>query len=72
LGRVEVPAGFDVVLATVERVEPIDQPGQTQEVLAATAACGATIAYPSFQSRSLQEYLDKLEALSEVQATMSS
>jgi probable F420-dependent oxidoreductase len=70
LDRVEVPAGFEVILPAGRRVEPIDEPAQTQDVLAATAACGATITYPTFRHASLAEYLEKLEALAELHAAM--
>ena len=68
LERVDVPTGFDVILPAVKRVEPIGEPAQAQETLAATAACGATIAYATFRHDSLQEYLEKLEALAELHA----
>ena len=70
LEKVEVPAAFDVVLPTVKRVDPIGEPDQTQEILAATAACGATITYATFRHESLPDYLDKLEALAQVHAAM--
>jgi len=70
LERVEVPAGFDVILPAVKRVEPIDEPDQAQEILAATAAHGATIAYATFRHTTLAEYLEKLEALAELHAAM--
>jgi probable F420-dependent oxidoreductase len=72
LARVEVPANFEVILSTVKRVDPIAEPNETQEILAATASCGATITYASFGHESLQDYLDKLQALAEVHAAMSS
>ena len=68
LAKVELPTGFEVILPAVKRVEPIDEADQTQETLAATAACGATIAYATFRHTSLQEYLEKLEALSQLHA----
>ena len=72
LEKVDTPAGFDVVLPPVRRLEPIDDPAAAQEAIAATAACGATIVYTAFRHRSLQEYLEKLEALAHVHAAMSS
>ena len=72
LDKVDVPPGFDVILPAVRRVEPIDEPDRTAETLAATAACGATIAYATFRHESLAEYLEKLEALAELHAGMSS
>ena len=37
LARVDVPAGFEVILPAVKRVDPIAEPTETQEILAATA-----------------------------------
>ncbi len=71
LDRVELPSGFDVVLPTVKRVDPIDEPNEAQEILAATATCGATIAYASFRHESLPHYLENLAALWEVHASMN-
>jgi probable F420-dependent oxidoreductase len=71
MGRVEVPDAFDVVLATVRPIEPIDEPDHTLEVLAETEACGATIAYPSFRHASLADYVEKLEAIAGLHASMS-
>jgi probable F420-dependent oxidoreductase len=71
LARVDLPVGFEVVLPAVHRIEPIDEPAQTQETLAATAACGATITYATFQHSSVAEYLEKLEALAAVHAGMN-
>jgi probable F420-dependent oxidoreductase len=70
LRAVEVPTGFDVVLPPTARLEPIDDPARTQEVLAETAAHGATIISCGFKSLSLNEYLEKLEALAALHAAM--
>ena len=64
----ELPAGFDVVLPPTARLEPIAEPGRTQEILAETAARGATIAMCGFRHRTLAEYLENLEALAAVHA----
>jgi probable F420-dependent oxidoreductase len=64
LGTVELPTGFEVVLPPTARLEPIAEPDRTQEILAETAAFGATIVSCGFQHSSIEEYLDKLEALS--------
>ena len=50
---------------------PINEPARTQEILAETAAYGATIIVCGFKNRSLSEYLEKLEALAAVQTAMS-
>lgn len=71
LAEVEVPAGFDVVLPPAGRLEPIGEPGRTQEVLAQTEAHGATVVSCSFRHQSLSEYLEQLEALAEVHTSMT-
>ncbi len=71
LKLMELPDGFEVVLPPTARLDPIDEPDRTQEILAETAAFGATIVSCAFRHRSLDEYLEKLEALSSVHATMS-
>jgi probable F420-dependent oxidoreductase len=70
LGTMDLPVGFEVVLPPTERLDPIDEPGRTQEILAETAAYGATIVSCSFRHRSIEEYLDKLEALSILRAAV--
>jgi probable F420-dependent oxidoreductase len=70
LGEFELPTGFDVVLPPTGRLDPIAEPGHTQEILAETAAHGATIAMCGFRSRSLAEYLEHLEALAAVHAAI--
>jgi probable F420-dependent oxidoreductase len=69
LREFELPTGFDVVLPPTGRLDPIDEPDRTQEILAETAAHGATIVMCGFRHRSLDEYLDQLEALATVHAT---
>jgi probable F420-dependent oxidoreductase len=64
LRTMDLPVGFEVVLPPTRRLDPIDEPGRTQEILAETAAYGATIVSCSFRHRSIEEYLEKLEALS--------
>ena len=64
LRTVELPTGFEVVLPPTARLEPIAEPDRTQEILAETAAFGATIVSCGFRHSSIEEYLDKLEALS--------
>jgi probable F420-dependent oxidoreductase len=70
LSKVELPAGFEVVLPPTQRLEPIAEPGQVEQILADTAAHGATIVSCSFTHGSLAEYLDKLEALAGIHAGM--
>jgi hypothetical protein len=70
LREFELPARFDVVLPPTGRLDPIAEPGHTQEILAETAARGATIAMCGFRHRSLEEYLEHLEALAAVHAAV--
>lgn len=72
LDRVEVPADFEVVLPPMARLEPIKDPGLTQEILAATEEAGATIVSVSRVTDTREEYLDFLEALASVHAAMGS
>jgi probable F420-dependent oxidoreductase len=66
LDRVEVPRDFDVVLQPVAKLDPIREPARAQDILAATAAAGATIVTVGRAQDTLGEYLDYLEALAVV------
>ena len=70
LQTVEVADGFEVVLPPTARLDPIEEPSRTQEILAETEPCGATTVSCSFRHRSIGEYLEKIEALSTVHAAM--
>lgn len=70
LAQVDVPAGFEVALPPAGRLDPIDNPGATAEILATTAAAGATIVAAVFRHRSLEHYLEQLEALAAVNASL--
>lgn len=70
LSKMELPSGFEVVLAPTARLDPITEPARAEQTLADTAAHGATIVSCSFTHRSLAEYLDKLEALAGIHAGM--
>ncbi len=70
LKLLEIPIGFEVVLPPAARLDPINEPDHTQEILAETAACGATIVTCVFKHRSLDQYLEQLEALASVRAAM--
>ncbi|WP_405181850.1 TIGR03619 family F420-dependent LLM class oxidoreductase [Nocardia sp. NBC_01377] len=72
LDRVELPADFEVVLPPVEPLDPINEPGRTQDTLAATAAAGATIVSVGQPHETLEQYLDYLEALATVHAALGS
>ncbi len=64
LARVEVPAGFDVVLGSGAALDPVGRPEHVEEALACVAAAGATICTPGLVSNSLAHYLEQLEAIS--------
>ncbi len=70
LERVDVPSDFEVVLPPTERLDPVKEPSRTAEVLAETAALGATIIMSGFASATLEDYLENLEALAAVRAGM--
>ena len=56
-------ATFDVVLPPVGLLDPLGEPERAGEILAETAACGATIVNAAFRHESLAHYLENLEAL---------
>ena len=66
LGQVELPPAFEVVLPPAARLDPIGEPGHTQDILAATAAAGATIVSAGRPHDTIEQYLDYLEALAAV------
>jgi hypothetical protein len=71
LRRVDLPPGFDVVLPPVRRLEPVSEPSRTQETLVETGACGAPIIHSRFKRQTIDEYLEKLEALAESHAAIA-
>jgi probable F420-dependent oxidoreductase len=66
LGRFELQPGFEVVLPPAAPLDPINEPERTRDVLADTAAHGATIISAMFTHTSLQHYLENLQALAEL------
>ncbi len=70
LRQVELPPQFDVVLPPAGRLDPIGAPERTLEILAATAAAGATIVSAGRPHDTLEEYLEYLEALAVVHASL--
>ncbi|MFE3192962.1 TIGR03619 family F420-dependent LLM class oxidoreductase [Nocardia sp. NPDC059240] len=58
--------GFEVVVGTARRIDPIADPGHAEQVLGELADAGATIVQPSLRHESLAQYLDQLAALSEL------
>lgn len=66
LSRFELPSGFEVVLPPPAPLDPINAPDRTGEILADTAAHGATIVTAWFRHHSVQHYLENLHALAEL------
>lgn len=66
LGRFELHPGFEVVVPPAAPLDPIDEPQRAQDMLGEAAAHGATIVSAVFHHRSLQHYLDSLQALAEL------
>ena len=58
------------MLPPTARLDPIKEPGKTQDILAATAAAGATIVSVGGRHETLGEYLEHLEAIADVHAAM--
>ncbi|MEY8015633.1 TIGR03619 family F420-dependent LLM class oxidoreductase [Mycobacterium servetii] len=68
LGRFELPPRFEVVLPPPALLDPIGEPERTHALLGETVAHGATIVSAVFAHRSLEHYLDALQALAELGA----
>jgi probable F420-dependent oxidoreductase len=66
LSRFEIRPGFEVVLPPPARLDPINQPDRTRELVAEAVAHGATIVSAAFAHTSLQHYLETLQALAEL------
>jgi probable F420-dependent oxidoreductase len=66
LGRFEIRPDFEVVLPPPAPLDPINEPQRTCDILAETAAHGATIVSATFAHTSLQHYLENLQALAEL------
>ena len=66
LSEVSVPDGFEVVYGPDEPLDPIAAPEATAEALGGLAQAGVTIGSASLIHRSLEHYLEQLEALQDV------
>jgi probable F420-dependent oxidoreductase len=62
----ELPPGFEVVLPADQLLDPINEPGLTEETLQTMAAAGTTILSARFVHHSLEHYLDQIHALAEL------
>ncbi len=63
LASTDLPDGFQVILPPTGRLDPIGEPGQTEEILGQTAAAGATIMSCGTRTNSVDSYIEFLEAL---------
>ncbi|MDT5011990.1 MAG: hypothetical protein QOH57_3607 [Mycobacterium sp.] len=66
LQKWELPAGFDVVLPSEKPLDPITEPGATEDILQTMAAAGTTIVSARFVHRSPEHYLELIHALAEL------
>ena len=66
LSRVEVPAGFEVVLATGRSVDPLAEPVATAARLATLRDAGATVITCSVSADSADHYVEQLAALRDI------
>ncbi|QUR68095.1 TIGR03619 family F420-dependent LLM class oxidoreductase [Mycobacterium spongiae] len=66
LGQWDLRPGFEVVLAAPSPLDPINEPQRARDLLAETAAHGASIISTTFTHTSLQHYLENLAALTEL------
>lgn len=62
----EIPADFEVVLAADASLDPVDHPETTSETLRAMEVAGTTVVSARFLHRSLEHYLEQIEALAEL------
>ncbi|KAB2807911.1 LLM class F420-dependent oxidoreductase [Pimelobacter simplex] len=63
LGRVDLPAGFEVVLSPERALDPTREPGATADALGVLAEAGATSASVRVAADSAQHYREQLAAL---------
>ncbi|WP_377325375.1 LLM class F420-dependent oxidoreductase [Pimelobacter simplex] len=63
LGRVDLPAGFEVVLSPERALDPTREPGATADALGVLAEVGATSASVRVAADSAQHYREQLAAL---------
>lgn len=62
----ELPEDFEVVLMAEQPLDPVGNPGPTEESLRAMAAAGTTTVSAVFLAHSLEHYLEQLHALAEM------
>jgi probable F420-dependent oxidoreductase len=62
----ELPEDFEVVLMAEQLLDPVDNPGPTEESLQVMAAAGTTTVSAVFLAHSLEHYLEQLHALAQM------
>ena len=70
LKEVEVPVGFELILAPDTLLDPGKEPAAAQEALGRLVDAGATIASSHLVHHSLEHYLEQVEALAEISKTV--
>jgi len=66
LARVDLPAGFEAVLAADRALDPMADRPRVEDTVGELAAAGATILSARIFARSLDHYLEQLESLASV------
>lgn len=62
----DIPRGFEVVLAADRPLDPVGKPEATKKTLETMAAAGTTTVFAYFIHKSLEHYLEQLDALAEL------
>ncbi len=62
----ELPRGFEVVLPADQPLDPVKEPGATEETLQTMATAGTTTLSARFIHHSLEHYLEQIHALAEL------
>jgi probable F420-dependent oxidoreductase len=62
----DVPSGFEVVLMAERPLDPVGNPGPTEETLHSMASAGTTTVSAVFAAHSLEHYLEQVHALAEM------
>ena len=68
LASVDVPAGFDLALTPDRAFDPDSGADQVQEVIGRMAELGTTVVNARIVSRSVDHYIEQLEAMRGVAA----
>ena len=69
LAGFDLPDGFEVVLGPPRPLDPVGDPGGTEEALDRMAEAGATAVHAAFVHHSVDGYLEQLEALASLRGT---